>query len=234
MGRVGMKLPDSKLQTLAMLLLYRFRLARRGLAFVERETSRIEPRVLTRIDLAWAIGTGLASKNNLVGPTFHTLNVLLALEAGEPYRIARALCWEAAQMSIDGVSVRRRTGEMLDAAEALARRLDQPYIEGLLVMARGYRDFCFGLWPTGRRSSTTPSASSASDAPAPPGSSARRIPAPSGASPTRATGPRSAADAPGCSRSRMRKATCSRRSTSGPSCSPCRCSPTIGPRRPAS
>ncbi|MHB1557908.1 MAG: protein kinase domain-containing protein [Isosphaeraceae bacterium] len=150
LGRVGMKLPDSKLRALALLLFNRFRLARRGLHFRERDASQIDPQELMRIDLAWAVGTGLASKNIIVGPAFHTLNLLWALRAGEPFRIARALCWEAAQTSIEGISVRRQTAKMLEAADALCRRLGQPYIRALLLLARGYRDFCFGRWPRGR------------------------------------------------------------------------------------
>ena len=104
LGRVGMRLPDSKLHALFMLLFNRFRLARRGLSFQERDAAQIGEDELTRIDLAWSVGTGLASKNNLVGPAFQSLNLLWALRAGEPHRIARALCWEATQVSIDGIS----------------------------------------------------------------------------------------------------------------------------------
>ncbi len=150
LGRVGMKLPDGKLRALALLLFNRFRLARRGLHFRERDASQIDPQELTRIDLAWAVGTGLASKNIIVGPAFHTLNLLWALRAGEPFRIARALCWEAAQTSIEGFSTRRRTSEMLEAAATLCRHLDQPYTRALHLLARGYRDFCFGRWARGR------------------------------------------------------------------------------------
>lgn len=150
LGRVGMKLPDGKLGALAMLLFNRFRLARRGLAFQERDPSQIEPDVLRRIDLAWAVGTGLASKNIIVGPAFQTLNLLWALRSGEPFRIARALCWEVTQTAIEGFSARRRTAVMLEAAEALCRNLNQPYIRALHLLARGYRDFNFGRWARGR------------------------------------------------------------------------------------
>lgn len=150
LGRVGMRLPDSKLHAIVMLLWNRFRVSRRGLGYRLRDESQVPADFLTRIDLAWAIGTGLASKNNIVGPAFQSLNLLWSLQAGEPHRVARALCWEAAQVSIDGISTSRRSAELLEAAESLARQIDQPYIQGMITMARGYRDFCFGRWSTGR------------------------------------------------------------------------------------
>ena len=150
LGRVGMRLPESKLHALFLLLFNRFRLEWRGLTFQERDATQIDEDELTRIDLAWSVGTGLASKNILIGPSFQSLNLFLSLRAGEPHRIARALCWEAAQVSIDGISAYPRTSELLEAAETLARRLDQPYVHGMIAMAKGYRDFCLGRWRSGR------------------------------------------------------------------------------------
>jgi hypothetical protein len=151
LGRVGMRLPDSKLHAISMLLWNRLRLSVRGLAFLERDATAIPADELTRIDLAWSVGTGHASKNNLVGPAFQSLNLLWALRAGEPQRIARALSWEAAVSSIDGVSAAKRSAELLEAAESLAKRLDQPYVRGMILLARGHREFCFGRWLSGRR-----------------------------------------------------------------------------------
>ncbi len=48
------------------------------------------------------------------------------------------------------MSAYRRTADLLEAAETLGRRLDQPYVYGMIAMAKGYRDFCLGRWRSGR------------------------------------------------------------------------------------
>ncbi len=91
LGRVGMQLPDDKLRALFMLLFNRFRLKRRGLTFQERDAAQIGEDELTRIDLAWSVGTGLASKNILIGPAFQSLNLLLSLRRRAPSHRPRTL-----------------------------------------------------------------------------------------------------------------------------------------------
>ena len=71
------------------------------------------------------------------GANFQTHDLLLALRAGEPYRIARALAWDAAHISMLGVRMRKRAKPQLAAAEALAARVDGPHATGMMLMSRG-------------------------------------------------------------------------------------------------
>lgn len=148
--RVGMKLPATSLGALGMLLLNRWRLRLRGLEFQERAEDQISEAERTQIDVVWSVSAGLSTKNILIGPAFQSYNLVLALRAGDPHRVARAMCWEATQISIDGISAWKQSTKLLQAADSIARRLGQPYLDGMVRLASGYRDFLLGRWEAGR------------------------------------------------------------------------------------
>ena len=56
----------------------------------------------------WSAATGLALVDPLRGANFQTRHLLLALQAGEPYRVARALALEVGYTAVAG-SRRQRT-----------------------------------------------------------------------------------------------------------------------------
>ena len=68
----------------------------RGLGFGTAIASQISAMDLTRIDLCWSAVAGLSMSEPIRGADFQTAGLLLALKAGEPSRIARALAMEAA------------------------------------------------------------------------------------------------------------------------------------------
>ena len=90
-----MRLAPSPLVALASLLWRRARIRWRGLAFVARDAHHMPADSLLRIDTCWSVTTGLAMVDSIRAADFNTRHLLLALEAGEPYRIARALALEA-------------------------------------------------------------------------------------------------------------------------------------------
>jgi hypothetical protein len=118
----------------------------RGLKFRERRSERVSDRELARIDVSWSVAAGLGTKNIIVAPAFQTRNLLLALRAGEPFRVARALAWEAAQVANEGGPAQPRARVLLDAARELAGRINQPYVNGLVAMVEGILDFHGGRW----------------------------------------------------------------------------------------
>ena len=113
---VHMKLASTPRRALLSLLLRRAHLWARGLSFRERDVSQIAAKELTRIDVCWSVAVGLSIIDTIRGADFQTRNLLLALRAGEPYRIARALAWEAAHVANSGWPVRQRTARLLQAA----------------------------------------------------------------------------------------------------------------------
>jgi hypothetical protein len=120
---------------LLSLLVRRAQLHIRGAGFVERTEASIDSIDLQRIDISWSVVLGLSVIDPIRGADFQTRSLLLALRAGEPFRIARALAAEAAHLASSGASARARA--TLEEADRLATRLDRPYARGIVELARG-------------------------------------------------------------------------------------------------
>ncbi|MHC4956504.1 MAG: serine/threonine-protein kinase [Planctomycetota bacterium] len=134
---------------LLYLISLRLRLALRGLKFHERPREELREIDLLRVDLCWAAATGLGLVDIVRGAVFQTRGLLLALHAGEPYRLARALAIEAAFSSTPGGPGRKRADKFLGMATALAHRVHDPHAEGLVEMTTGISAFLMGEWSRG-------------------------------------------------------------------------------------
>ena len=78
---------------------------------------------------------GLSVIDPIRGADFQTRSLLLALGAGEPFRVARALAVEAGHRASSG-SI-RQAARILDRAEELAAELESDYAIAITEMARG-------------------------------------------------------------------------------------------------
>jgi eukaryotic-like serine/threonine-protein kinase len=143
---VGLKLAPTPRRALGALLLRRAQVALRGTSFVERKASELTPRELLRLDLCWSVAVGLAMVDNIHGCGFLTLNLLLALRAGEPYRIARAIAFEACFSANRGVSVAARTARIAAEAQAIAARIGDPHALAWAAAARATACVLEGRW----------------------------------------------------------------------------------------
>ena len=146
---IGMDLPESSKRALASLLFRRTQIRLRGLAFKERHERDIAAEDLIRIDTCWAVSTGLGLVDNIIGSYFQTRGLLLALDAGEPHRIARAIAMEASYSSASGGAAQERTADLLRIMQALARRLDDPYSLAWAAAAEGITAALEGRWKVG-------------------------------------------------------------------------------------
>ena len=70
--------------------------------------------------------------------------MLLSLRAGEPYRIARALSFEAAFLSTEGGRAQARVDDLLDRSGALAASTGHPHASGLIELTTGISRYCVG------------------------------------------------------------------------------------------
>ena len=147
---VGLRLARTPRQALWSLLWRRAQLRLRGLRFRERDSSQVSAENLTRIDICWSAAVGLSIVDTIRGADFQARNLLLALRSGEPYRIARALAWEAAHTSTGGVPARHTTARLIDAANILAQRIGHPHALGLVMLCRGIAGYMEGRWKDGR------------------------------------------------------------------------------------
>jgi serine/threonine protein kinase len=139
LGLVGITPPSTPRRAVLSLLLQRLRLRFRGYGFRLRDSRHVAAEDLTRIDICWAATRGLGFIDPIRGADFQARGLLLALRAGEPYRLVRALAMEAIHVSSAGGPSDRRVAKLLHAAEEIAHQLDDPYIRGSLILAGGWR-----------------------------------------------------------------------------------------------
>jgi hypothetical protein len=143
---VGMALPRTLRRAVVSLIVKRLRLRVRGLHFRPRDAGQVAAEDLARIDVCWAAAGGLGITDPIRGAEIQARGLLLALRAGEPYRIARALALETAFISTAGGPSERRVTRLLGAAEPIARRLDDPHTTGLVIAAQGIATYFAGHW----------------------------------------------------------------------------------------
>ncbi|MGH9971374.1 MAG: serine/threonine-protein kinase PknK [Pyrinomonadaceae bacterium] len=146
LAALGLKMPAGRRRALLSLILNRARLRLRGLKFTEREARDIPEGVLFRIDISWALAAGLGAVDLVRGSDFQSRHLLLALKAGEPYRVARAIAFEAAHISTRGQPSRKRALQVTQRAEELAEKVGHPHAVGLAIWARGIGAYLSGHW----------------------------------------------------------------------------------------
>ncbi|MEJ7813168.1 MAG: AAA family ATPase, partial [Gemmatimonadaceae bacterium] len=144
---VGLRMPPNPARALVSLLLRRAQLRLRGLSYVERAASSIPERELLRMDICWACALGLTMVDYIVAAYFQTRYLLLALDAGEPYRIARALSFEAGFAAANGVRAAQWTEDVLARAQGLADKLGSPRELGLAAVTAGSAACMLGDFP---------------------------------------------------------------------------------------
>jgi hypothetical protein len=148
---LGMSLPATPRRALLSLLVRRVQIRLRGLRFRTREASQIPAAALVRLDTCWSVAQSLAMVDNVQAAAFQARHLLLALRAGDPYRVSRALAVEAGYYAMAGGHQRHRRDQVLQVAMALADRLQHPHAQGLTTLVRGMAAFLEGHWPAARQ-----------------------------------------------------------------------------------
>ena len=146
LAAVGMSLAPTPQRALVGLLGRRVQLAARGLRFTPRPAAEVPPGLLARVDTTWSVSVGLGMVDTIRGAHFQALNLLLALAAGEPRRVARALSMEMAFSSAGGGRTRRRTAALHRRCRELVSGLDDPYTSGLFAVYEGMIASFEGRW----------------------------------------------------------------------------------------
>jgi eukaryotic-like serine/threonine-protein kinase len=147
--KVGMRLPETPRRALASLLANRARLALSSNQVRETPVEEIVPALLSRIDICYAAALGLSTVDVVRAADFQTKHLLLALRAGEPMRMARALAMEASSRSTSGPRA-SSVGHYLEEAEALSHRLRSPHTSALVAIAKGIVAYQRGDWAESR------------------------------------------------------------------------------------
>jgi serine/threonine protein kinase len=146
LSAVGFKLAGGPKRALLSLLLRRLHLKLRGINFVKRDVSEIPKEQILRIDICWAVAAGLGMVDTLRAADFQTRHLLLALRAGELYRVARALNLEAGFTATAGKTGLKRAARLTAVAESLSKESGHPHAIGLFSYTSGLAAFLIGQW----------------------------------------------------------------------------------------
>jgi serine/threonine protein kinase/tetratricopeptide (TPR) repeat protein len=147
LAAVGLSYPAGPRRALASLLLKRLQIRLRGLNFTERDEGQIPESELVRLDTCFAVAAGLGAVDLIRGADFQSRHLLLALRAGEPYRVARAMAFEAAWTSARGGHAgMERAAQIARRAEELSQRVKHPHAIGLSIWCLGVGAYLAGNW----------------------------------------------------------------------------------------
>ena len=147
---MGLRLARSPLTALASLLWRRFLIRVRGLGFRPRDEAAIPPESLVRVDACWSVATALGVVDTIRGADFQGRHLLLALQIGDRYRIARALAVEGVYAAVEGEHAHERSERLIARADALAHEVQHPHAIALIALIRGAAAFLEGRWPSAR------------------------------------------------------------------------------------
>ena len=150
LGRVlrahGIELARTRGGALRSILWQRARLRLRGLGFRERPEAEVPGELLRRIDALNASSRGLLLVESLHSYDLHNHELSLALAAGEPSRVARALQGELTVTALQGPAGEARARALWQRATALADRFDSPRLSATLRFGLGLVEFEVGRY----------------------------------------------------------------------------------------
>ncbi|HEX8791850.1 MAG TPA: AAA family ATPase [Polyangiaceae bacterium] len=129
---VGLRTPRSTLGALALLLWLRLLLLLRGARFRPRDAQSVAKEALTRVDVCWSVSFTLPYADAIFAAISQARHVRLALAAGEPVRVARAVATEAAYQSSTGFHAWPKAERLLRIAHAAADRSGDPYARAVV------------------------------------------------------------------------------------------------------
>lgn len=150
LSAVRMKMPDTPGGAVRSLALRRVRLRMRGLGWRERPAEDVTTAQRMRVDVCLAVASSLGMIDTIRGADFQTRGLLLALQIGEPSRVARALVMESIYASTTGTAGRKRAARILAEAAGLAERLGEPLLRGLIALAASVAAYQGGEWTRAR------------------------------------------------------------------------------------
>jgi len=146
LAAAGIRIPRTELGTVAAFLTRRVALSIRGLRFDEVDEQALTQLERGRLDIALSAAEVLGMTDTLAGALMHARSLQMALAAGEPLRVVRALTLEAAFAAAVGGTRDDRAIGVLAVAEELAARLEDPRASAHCLMIRALVDFQAGRW----------------------------------------------------------------------------------------
>ncbi len=141
---LGLDTSRSVWRSIVAFLFWRCSFALRGLSFRERSASEIPAKELARIDVSWSMTAGLSTVDPIRGAYYQVRHLRMALRAGEPYRLVRALAMQIVYAAGPGAEARRRTERFTAKCRALSERIGNPHGIALTAMTTGVASYLHG------------------------------------------------------------------------------------------
>jgi len=126
LAQVGLQLAPTPRRALLSLIKRRLQLKLHGMRFQLRPESEVPPEDLMLIDICTVVSMGLSMNDNIRAAAFQSYGTLIALRAGEPIRLSRALAMEASLVASAGGSARTQALRLSQAALDLAHQVGLP------------------------------------------------------------------------------------------------------------
>ena len=146
LGALGMKLAGSPLRALQSMILRRVWIRLRGLGFEVKDRSQISDEELVRVDACWTVATSIGVVDTICGADFQARHLLLALDTGDPFRVARALALDSAYVALGGSRTVARHRTLTELAQRLADQVGQREMLAYVTLAKGIGAFFQGQW----------------------------------------------------------------------------------------
>ena len=145
--RVGVRVPEGNLLTVASIVWQDLRLRWRGLDFKLRSEEQVAPGLLAKIDLLSYASAGIGTSDMVSGFDLLLGSVLLALQSGEPSRLIRALSFHAGFASMAGRSQAKRSEKELRLCQELSARTGgAPQARATITLFDAIHHYNLGLW----------------------------------------------------------------------------------------
>ncbi|HEY0136953.1 MAG TPA: hypothetical protein VGB85_22880, partial [Nannocystis sp.] len=126
LAEVGLQLPLTPRRALLSLVTRRLQLKLHGMRFALRREAECDPDQLMLIDICTVVSMGLSMNDNIRAAGFQSYGTLLALRAGEPVRLSRALAMESSLVASSGGPARTHALRLSQAALDLAHQVRSP------------------------------------------------------------------------------------------------------------
>jgi len=147
LGEVSLSYPPSPSRANMSIITRSTQLSLRGINFRSTAEDAIAPAELLRTDVCLSAGKGLAFVDPVRGYSFVLRGLLLALQTGEPRRVARGLALVGMMMVSRGsANAVSRGTTFIREARKIADALGDPYLIALTDIIAGIAEVTLGHW----------------------------------------------------------------------------------------
>lgn len=151
--RLNLPLPSATAIARGLARVVLFRLA--GRRITRKGTAGFDPSEALRADVCLSAAKGLGMVNPLLSAYFAFLALDVASRAGDPCRLASALCLSGMMLAAIGGRLGRWGEEWLDEATKIAEASGDLLLRGRVLVCRAQVDVNRGLWSSVREQSDT-------------------------------------------------------------------------------